>query len=128
MSKRNKGKNKPNARKQPPVNTVFNHDNNATIARQTQQQITTTTRSGPLPAPEILQQYDQVLPGAAERIFAMAEKNSEHQRNIEMQALTLTASENKRGQIFGLVIGLAVLASSIAALFLGYEKTASIYR
>jgi uncharacterized membrane protein len=29
--------------------------------------------SGPLPAPEILQRYETILPGSAERILAMAE-------------------------------------------------------
>lgn len=34
--------------------------------------------SGPLPPPQILGQYDEVLPGAAERILRMAEKQQDH--------------------------------------------------
>lgn len=34
--------------------------------------------SGPLPPPEILQGYESVLPGSAERIFVMAEKEQQY--------------------------------------------------
>jgi len=40
---------------------------------------------GPLPPPAILQQYDTVVPGAAERIIAMAEGEVAHRRSIEVQ-------------------------------------------
>ena len=33
---------------------------------------------GPLPHPEYLAQYDKIVPGAAERIIAMAEKEMNH--------------------------------------------------
>lgn len=32
--------------------------------------------SGPLPEPEALAKYDQIVPGAAERILTMAEKRN----------------------------------------------------
>ncbi|MBY0460111.1 MAG: DUF2335 domain-containing protein, partial [Gemmataceae bacterium] len=35
---------------------------------------------GPLPPPAILAQYNQVLDGAAERIFQMAEKQAAHRQ------------------------------------------------
>ena len=38
--------------------------------------------SGPLPPPELLKQYDEVVPGAAERIISMAE--AEQARETEM--------------------------------------------
>jgi len=45
------------------------------VAHLTQQQF-----SGPVPHPQILQGYDQIIPGAAERILRMAEEDAEHQR------------------------------------------------
>ena len=57
--------------------------------------------SGPIPPPEILHRFDQIIPGAAERILVMAEENGRHQREIEKAALTLAADEVKRGQRFG---------------------------
>lgn len=58
--------------------------------------------SGPVPHPSILQGYDNIIPGAAERILKMAEQDAAHQREIEKLALTSAVSEVKRGQVFGL--------------------------
>lgn len=41
------------------------------------------TYSGPLPPPEALAKYDQVVPGAAERILQMAEKEMQHRHENE---------------------------------------------
>ena len=38
---------------------------------------TTLSHSGPLPAPQDFREYDQVLPGSAERILSMAEKEQQ---------------------------------------------------
>lgn len=40
-------------------------------------------RQGPLPAPQELLQYDQLLPGSADRIIAMAEREQAHRINVE---------------------------------------------
>jgi uncharacterized membrane protein len=43
------------------------------LATQTVQQV--IHHRGPIPDPETLKKYNEVLPGAADRIFAMAEKD-----------------------------------------------------
>jgi uncharacterized membrane protein len=45
-----------------------------------------TVRQGPLPTPEELFQYNQLIPGAAERIIAMAEREQAHRMNLEDMA------------------------------------------
>ena len=46
--------------------------------------VTTYTEvSGPIPSPQILQQYNNIVPGAAERIIRMAEKQSDHRMALE---------------------------------------------
>jgi len=74
--------------------------------------------SGPLPPPQILQRYDEILPGAAERILAMAERQGRHRqdlesRSLESQARDLQAArrEARLGQIFALLIALAGIAA-----------------
>ncbi len=42
-----------------------------------------TALSGPLPPPEMLAQYEEILPGAAERILSMAERQAEHRQKME---------------------------------------------
>lgn len=81
---------------------------------------------GPLPPPDILARYNQIIPGAAERILRMAEDDALHQRQMEQVALTARAREAARGQHYGLIIGVAALATSIVALLAGLEQAASV--
>ena len=39
--------------------------------------------SGPLPTPETLAGYEALLPGAADRVFAMVERDMDHQHATE---------------------------------------------
>jgi uncharacterized membrane protein len=82
--------------------------------------------SGPVPHPELLKDYNEIIPNAAERIFVMAERDAMHQHSIETMALQCASKEAKRGQWFGLIIGVCAFASAIAALVLGSESTAMV--
>jgi uncharacterized membrane protein len=80
---------------------------------------------GPLPPPEILQGYEDAFPGAAERIFKMAEDQGEHRRELEKQAFGIekegmvrSFAEARLGQI---------LAFAISALFLGCGTYTAIH-
>lgn len=42
---------------------------------------------GPLPPPSLLQGYDDIQPGFAERIVRMAEGEADHRRQLEQKAL-----------------------------------------
>jgi len=52
-----------------------------TVSRQV------TAHSGPLPAPETLEGYEEILPGAAERILRMAEKQQDGRLALEARQL-----------------------------------------
>lgn len=43
--------------------------------------------SGPLPHPQTLRQYDEVLPGAVERILRMAEKQQDHRIGMDQSGV-----------------------------------------
>ena len=81
---------------------------------------------GPMPPPAILEGYERLVPGAAERILAMAESDTKHQHAIEFAALNAAEGEVKRGQIFAFVIGLAALLASMFALYMGSPAVAGI--
>lgn len=72
---------------------------------------------GPLPHPDILRQYNELQPGFAERLLALTEQESDHRRAMERQALAENASEVRRGQYFGLTIGLCGLAAAVLAAY-----------
>ena len=63
--------------------------------------------SGPLPPPDMLQHYDEALPGSAERIM-----------NIAETSITSFQDERKIGQYGGIVIAcLAVVGACLTAFF-----------
>ena len=43
--------------------------------------------SGPIPSPQILQQYNQIVPDAAEGIIKVAEKQSDHRIDLERKVV-----------------------------------------
>lgn len=68
---------------------------------------------GPLPAPENLAAFDQVLPGLAERIVRMAEEEGEHSRYVQRTAVNATVRLQYIGQAMA-------FALSSGALFVAY--------
>ena len=64
--------------------------------------------SGPLPAPQILLQYNQIIPGAADRIIVMAEQQASHRQKLEQIVVKSGARDSLLGLIFGLIIGLVL--------------------
>ncbi len=68
-----------------------------------------STFSGPIPPPSILQQYNQVIPGAAERILKMAEAQSEHRRRLEERVIFSDVRNSKLGLVFGFIITITAI-------------------
>lgn len=76
----------------------------------------------PLPPPELLRHYEEVVPGAAERILTLAE---EEQRNYA--ALTRGASRYLlRGQLYGMLVCFAALGVVAFTAYLGHPVVAAI--
>lgn len=89
-------------------------------------QIRVSQHQGPLPAPEQLEAYNQLIPNGAERIMAMAEKQLQHRIEIEKIVVSSQQIQSSRGQIFGLAIGvLGIISGTVLAMF-GHEVVGSI--
>jgi uncharacterized membrane protein len=65
--------------------------------------------SGPLPPPEALERYNQILPGAAERIIAMAESQHSHRQELEKHVITSNIAAQKLGTILGFTVAMTVV-------------------
>jgi uncharacterized membrane protein len=89
--------------------------------------------TGPLPPPEILREYDAILPGAADRILKNFETESDHRRSLEKdesdagtrfmeKQLGLLA----RGQKFGLVVVIAGFATAAYSVHVGAAITGAV--
>jgi uncharacterized membrane protein len=78
--------------------------------------------SGPLPASSEFQRYELALPGAADRILAMAEKEAEHRHRLDEKTVTAGIGLAKSGQVLAGIICL----SSIALIAYGVYKNAPL--
>lgn len=82
--------------------------------------------SGPLPDPDVLREYEQTLPGAAERVFVMAENEATYRHTATFRALEAEESITRRGQWCGLSLGIGGLLASLMSLYLGSAHVAGI--
>lgn len=72
--------------------------------------------SGPIPAPRQMREYDEIVPGSAERILQMAERQQNHRHQQEREMTTL------RGRVFEHVERREIRGQTIAAgmsIFIG---------
>lgn len=71
---------------------------------------------GPLPHPNILRGYKDLLPDAPERVFKLTEDEFSHRHRMEDKALTGAVDRDKRGQHYGLA---ATIITVLCAFVLG---------
>ena len=73
--------------------------------------------SGPLPHPRHLHAYDEISPGAADRIIAMAENQSDHHIHVEKTALDAEIKDQKRGMWMGAATMWLLILAAVAVAF-----------
>ncbi len=91
-----------------------------TIQKQT---VIHTSYIGPIPPAEDLDRYNQITPGAADRIIAMAEKEQTHRHNIDGDTTRGFTEYMRRGQWFAFILG---AVSFLGGIFLIYTGSAGI--
>ena len=77
--------------------------------RQQILQVAAEFHSGPLPHPDILAKYNEVIPNGAERMMQAFEKQQEHRQGLEKDVVKGNVKAQSRGQWMGLFVSLAVL-------------------
>ena len=82
--------------------------------------------SGPLPPPTMYGEYERVLPGSAERILAMAEKEQNHRIGWETTALDTSVGETKLGQWLGFAIAILCIGAAVLLAMSGHGVVAGI--
>ena len=87
---------------------------------------------GPVPHPDLLQRYDKIVPGAAERLIALAEKEQAHRHSLDLaeqrsneRLITISELESKdnlgsakKGQFWGIAITVACILFALATALL----------
>jgi len=89
--------------------------------------------SGPMPPPELLERYELICPGSADRMLSMAEQEAEHRRTTEGKIVQAQIDHHKRqfsearcGQLCALVITLAAIAAGVYTAVQGHEIAGSV--
>lgn len=82
-----------------------NRGQRALIAQHTQ-----LSYRGPLPPASEIERFEQVLPGAADRLLKMAEGNAGHRQHLEKTVVEGNVKAQARGQWFAFTLALLVLA------------------
>lgn len=81
--------------------------------------------SGPLPAAGEFEKYERALPGAADRILRLAEKEAEHRHAEDEKLTNHSIRSGKRGQIFAFIISVASIALILTSI-LFFQPLAAI--
>jgi uncharacterized membrane protein len=77
---------------------------------------------GPLPHPSILQRYDEISQGAADRIIMMAEREQVHRHSWEKRALNADVMYSMMGMLAGWTTAIAIAIGAVIAA--AYGQTA----
>lgn len=82
--------------------------------------------SGPLPPPEWLRQYEEVLPGIADRMMALVESEvsnqhdaSAHDRQMQERVVSAGITMAKRGQVVAALLGFSFLVAAVVLALTG---------
>ena len=78
-------------------------------------QFEATAFQGPIPPPELLEQYDRIIPNGADRILTMAEQQQAHRQSIERTVVESGARRANLGLILGFIL---TLVFGLGSMFL----------
>lgn len=108
--------------KKPPQQSKIQQAVTAASPPQVQTQVQTVTQAfqGPIPPPDTLQRYDLIIPGAAERILAMAESETAHRHLQEDQAMQANISAQQKQLDIAELQTKSVFRSDTVGQFLGF--------
>lgn len=77
--------------------------------------------AGPLPHPSILEKFELILPGAADRILKQAEAQTKHRIEIEKKVVSADITKSYLGLVFGFILGLSGIGSGVYLATLGFN-------
>ena len=96
------------------------------VSVEIRQEIFSSSFSGPLPPPAAYGHYEQILPGAADRILAMAEDNADDRSEINTKIVNSDIKRSGLGQILGFILSILFIGASIACAYLNQPFPASV--
>lgn len=81
-----------------------------------QQEVRLQQHRGPVPPPETLKAYAEILPSMPERIMAMAEREQQHRHEVDRNHHRTRSIALARGQWFAFVLGFSGIVGGVILL------------
>ena len=97
-----------------------------TELKQVVEEVIQSEFSGPIPPPSIINGYEEVVPGSADRIIRMAEKQSEHRQHMEEIMIKTEARDSLLGILFAFILGIGCIVASIVIVIAVPENAGAI--
>lgn len=94
--------------------------------RQVVAEVVRSEFSGPIPPPSIIKGYEEVLPGAAERIISMAENQAKHRQDLEKKMVAAEVRDSLLGVLFAFFLGIGCIAAAIVIVILVPQNSGAI--
>lgn len=82
---------------------------------------TATSYSGPIPPPEALERFNEIIPKGAHRILRMAEKQQNHRHQLETKVITSDIRRSWGGLIAGLLVALVSISFGCSLVYHGHD-------
>jgi len=82
-------------------------------------QVEASSFQGPLPPPQILNDYDQTVAGSAERIISLWENQVWHRQELEKKAIESDIKQSHYGAILGFIIAMSAIGSGTFLAYIG---------
>lgn len=95
---------------------------NRSIQVRQHQQTTIERFQGPVPPPEVLAKYDEVVPGAGDRIFAMAERQAAHRQDLEKRVISSNMAAERLGTCLGFILAMTALVGGFYLIATGHSS------
>lgn len=77
--------------------------------------------AGPLPAPDTLKAYDEIVPGMAERLLSNFERQIDHRITLERYVIQGDVRRANLGLYAASIFGIAVLIAAVILILNGYS-------
>ncbi len=116
----------------PTVTTSGNLPGDNPVTTTNQAKRTTTFQAqavsfqGPIPPPELLREYNDIVPDGADRIMKMAESQSQHR--IELESIVIKGDDRRAnwGLGTGFTIGVVIIVLSFVLIMFGHDIPGTI--
>ena len=94
--------------------------------RQVVAEVIRSEFSGPIPPPSIIKGYEEVLPGSADRILTMAEKQSNHRQEMEKRIIRTESRDSLLGILFAFMLGGGRIIAAVIMVILVPKSAGAI--